>query len=417
MMVEEEERRAEKAKEKPRELEPFQFVMDHDHLTGLFRGSACNSCNVKAQMPKQIVVFFHNLEGFDGHELVNAIVRMRADDQTAVRDDDDDGSESDGEDKGPKIDPLEPMLQDNYLTGEITLDRKRLGNMAFNVLANSTEKYMEITFGPVVFRDSFKFADSGLANLIKSQRKTGATLAEAFPILAAHHPFALRFPGEASLDLILQKVPMAYTSIVDESYFTMDAILPRAAYFNDLAEEECSEKDYETVGKVVRHFDLKDQGDYHDLYLWTDVLALADCMQTTRAGWRSHCGLDLFKSVTLPSASYQAMLKMTGIRMELLCQDRSGDVELMETLNNNIRGGASCIFQPYAAANNPRILPKLGAPSIPQEQHDRIRRGEAVDWDALRKEYLEYCKEHGYDHDSELSWIIYSDGIPCIRIP
>ncbi len=94
----------------------------------------------------------------------------------------------------------------------------------------------------------------------------------------------------------------------------------------DLAEEPCSDKDYELVGTVVDHFDLKDQGEYHDLYLWTDVLALADCMMATRSGWRAHCGLDLFKAVTLPSASYQAMPKMTGVRMKLMrrCRPRHG---------------------------------------------------------------------------------------------
>jgi len=162
------------------------------------------------------------------------------------------------------------------------------------------------------------------------------------------------------------------------------------------------------VGTVVDHFALQNQGDYHDLYLWTDVLALADCMVSIRAGWRAHCGLDLFSSVTLPSASYQAMLKMTGVRMDLLCQDVGPGMELMDTLNRNIRGGTSCIFQPYAKANNPRVLPKV-APVIPKEQHDRIRQGHATDWSTLPSEYKEWCKKEGYDHESELSWIIYID--------
>ena len=132
--------------------------------------------------------------------------------------------------------------------------------------------------------------------------------------------------------------------MVDTSYFSMPSVLPKSAYDNDLAQEECSDKDYEMVKTVVQHFDIQNQGDYHDLYLWTDVLALADCLLSTRAGWRSHCGLDLLKSVTLPSASYQAMLKMTRVHMELLCSCKGPGMELMKALNNNIRGGVSCIF-------------------------------------------------------------------------
>ncbi len=201
---------------------------------------------------------------------------------------------------------------------------------------------------------------------------------------------------------------MAYTSIVDSTYFDLPAVLAQTAYDNDLAEEPCSDRDYAMVGTVVDHFALQNQGDYHDLYLWTDVLALADCMVTIRAGWRAHCGLDLFSSVTLPSASYQAMLKMTGVRMELLCQDVGPGKDLMDCLNRNIRGGTSCVFQPYAKANNPRVLPKV-APVIPKEQHDRIRQGHETDWSTLPSEYKDWCKKEGYDHESEMSWIIYID--------
>ena len=163
------------------------------------------------------------------------------------------------------------------------------------------------------------------------------------------------------------------------------------------------------VSNGANHFGLQDQGDYHDLYLWTDGLALADCMLSMRAGWRKHCGLDLFKSVTLPSASYQAMLKMTKVRMELLCEGKGPGMELMSALNRNIRGGASCIFQPYAVANNPRVLPKICPPSFPQEKHDFIRQGNPVDSSSLPREYLDWCKAEGYDCDAELSWIIYID--------
>jgi hypothetical protein len=381
-------------------------VKDHDHVTGLFRGSACSSCNVKAQMPKQIPIFFHNLESFDSHELVNAIVRMRAEPYSTEDDDD----EADGEQNDEDAEEAEmPNLEDNFETGEITITRARITNMRFNILANSTEKYMQIALGPIVFRDSFKFADSSLAKLIKSQRQTAPTLAECFPLLAAHHPFVQKFPGDLSLELILQKVPMAYTSIVDNGYFAMPAVLPQEAYDNDLAQEPCSNEEYELVKTVVQHFGMQNQGDYHDLYLWTDVLALADCMTTIRGGWRAHCGLDLLKSITLPSASYQAMLKMTKVRMELICEGAGPGKNLMDTLNRNIRGGASCIFQPYAKANNPRVLPKAGPPSVSEEQHKTIRQGGDVDWSHFPKEYLEWCKAEGYDHDEELSWIIYID--------
>ena len=70
---------------------------------------------------------------------------------------------------------------------------------------------------------------------------------------------------------------------------------------------------YEIVKKVSTYLKINTPGEYRDLYLHTDVLALADCIETMRLGWRRHCDLDMLKSVTLPSASYQAMLKKTGV--------------------------------------------------------------------------------------------------------
>ena len=53
---------------------------DHDHMTGKYRGAARNECNLKLKLnPKTmpIPVIFHNLEGYDGHLLMQAMARVR----------------------------------------------------------------------------------------------------------------------------------------------------------------------------------------------------------------------------------------------------------------------------------------------------------------------------------------------------
>ena len=55
--------------------EPFKDnkVRDHCHYTGRYRGSACNSCNLKYRKPKFIPVFFHNLSGYDSHLFIKKL--------------------------------------------------------------------------------------------------------------------------------------------------------------------------------------------------------------------------------------------------------------------------------------------------------------------------------------------------------
>ena len=55
-------------------------VKDHDHMTGKYRGAAHNECNFKLKLnPKTmpIPVIFHNLKGYDGHLLMQAMARVR----------------------------------------------------------------------------------------------------------------------------------------------------------------------------------------------------------------------------------------------------------------------------------------------------------------------------------------------------
>ena len=55
-------------------------VKDHDHMTGTYRGAAHNECNFKLKLNAKtapIPVIFHNLKGYDGHLLMQAMTRVQ----------------------------------------------------------------------------------------------------------------------------------------------------------------------------------------------------------------------------------------------------------------------------------------------------------------------------------------------------
>jgi hypothetical protein len=52
-------------------------VHDHDHLTGAYRGAACNACNINFKLPNFIPVVLHNLSGYDAHFIIPELGRTK----------------------------------------------------------------------------------------------------------------------------------------------------------------------------------------------------------------------------------------------------------------------------------------------------------------------------------------------------
>ncbi|KAL4143453.1 hypothetical protein QTP88_005784 [Uroleucon formosanum] len=48
-------------------------VADHSHLSGHFRQTLCNTCNLKLQTPNFVPCFFHNLSNYDAHFIVTEL--------------------------------------------------------------------------------------------------------------------------------------------------------------------------------------------------------------------------------------------------------------------------------------------------------------------------------------------------------
>ncbi|CAC5406272.1 unnamed protein product [Mytilus coruscus] len=59
-----------------KEFEENNKVREHDHLSGKYRGAACQSCNTKeGKATKLIPVFFHNGSNYDFHFLIEELMK------------------------------------------------------------------------------------------------------------------------------------------------------------------------------------------------------------------------------------------------------------------------------------------------------------------------------------------------------
>ena len=121
----------------------------------------------------------------------------------------------------------------------------------------------------------------------------------------------------------------------------------KEAFYSRLNMKGISDRDYEHAEQVWNTMREKTLGGYHDLYVKTDVLLLADVFETFRETCLEHYKLDPAHFYTAPGLTWQAALKYTGQTLELLT-----DVDMLLMFEKGIRGGISQAVHRYAKANN-----------------------------------------------------------------
>lgn len=113
-------------------------------------------------------------------------------------------------------------------------------------------------------------------------------------------------------------------------------------------DEHIKDKDYKHVCEVFKTLKFKTLHDYHDFYLMIDVLLLCDVFEDFRENCYKNYGLEILNYLTLPSYSFDAMLKMTKVNIELI-----KDIDIYTMFENSIKGGYSNVRNKrYVKANN-----------------------------------------------------------------
>ena len=108
-----------------------------------------------------------------------------------------------------------------------------------------------------------------------------------------------------------------------------------------------SEQDYQHAQRVWKEFGIHNLGDYHELYLRTDVVLLANVYEAFRDTYLKHYKLDPVHFYTSPGLAWKACLKRTGIKLEVLT-----DPDMLLMFEKGIRGGITQAVCKYTLANN-----------------------------------------------------------------
>ena len=81
--------------------------------------------------------------------------------------------------------------------------------------------------------------------------------------------------------------------------------------------EEITDVDYRYAKRVFKYFNNKNLGDYHDFYVRSDTLLLADVVQNFRKMYLKIYELDSVHFLSLPGLAWKAALKKTRVKLEL----------------------------------------------------------------------------------------------------
>ena len=326
-------------------------VRDHCHITGKFGGSAHLECNLKLRIKPEdikIPVIFHNLRGYDSHfikQQIGDIAKKHA-----------------YKDKKGKERPL-----------------------SINAMPNNMERYMAFMLGNhFKFIDSFQFMGSSLDKLVENITKCGScencrkdpcihrSVSDKGPIIQHQTSYSCsecvncNKPGKGCVNSVYDNLKhtsnvfkgkklnlMSWKGVYPYNY--MDCFekfdqteLPAKEHFHSiLNDQDITDNEYDHAKKVWKTFKLKSMGDYNDLYLGSNVLLLTDIIENFRKTCIQYYKLDPCHYFTSPGISWDTMLKMTNIKLELMT-----NVDMYQFIEKGMRGGVSYIANRYGKANN-----------------------------------------------------------------
>ena len=278
-------------------------VRDHCHYSGLYRGAAHFSRNLQYKIPSYIPVVFHNLAGYDAHLFIRELAKYTT-----------------------SMGVIAKNIED-YIFFSIKVEVDRYVDKEGNEHAKEIE---------LRFIDSFKFMSSSLDSLVNNLGK------------GDHKFWGFEEYNDEQRELLIRKGIYPYEYMDSWDKFNKTKLPRKEKFYSNLYMSGVGDIEYDHARNVWRKFGIRNMGEYHDQYLKTDTILLANVFESFRNACMENYGLDPAHFYTAPRLAWKACLKKTGIRLELLL-----DSDMLLMFERGIRGGITQSVHRWAAANNP----------------------------------------------------------------
>ena len=311
----------------------YYKVKDYCYYAGKYKGPARNDFDLKYKVQKEIPIVFNDGSTYDYHFIIKELAK-----------------EFDGnfECLGEKT--------EKYITFSVLI-KKEIRNK---------DKIIEITY-KLKFIDSYRFMSTSLSKLVDNLSEgfhnnrcvdckscldymTTKDDKIIFRCFSCKKNYKKDFNKElikrfantykfCNNDLnrfimLLRKGVYPYEYMDTWEKFDETLLPDEKSFYSSLTMENIRNIDYKHGNNVFKKFKLNNLGEYHDLYVQSDTLLLADVFENFRKTCIKVYELDPANFLSIPGLAWQACLKKTNVKLELLT-----DYDMLLMVEERIRGG------------------------------------------------------------------------------
>ena len=147
--------------------------------------------------------------------------------------------------------------------------------------------------------------------------------------------------------ILLRKGVYPYEYMDEWNKFNEEVLPSKESFYSNLTLENITKTDYAHANNAFKKFNINNLGEYHDLYVRSDTLLLADVFENFRKTCIKNYKLDPAHFISLPGLAWQASLKKANVELELLT-----DYDMFLMIEEGMRGGICHAMHRYAKANN-----------------------------------------------------------------
>ena len=343
-------------------LKPFDAdtykCRDHHHLSGKFRGTLCNFCNLQKKALRFVPLYCHNLSGFDAHLILRSL----------------------------------------------DIDQGK-----FRTLSRNSEKIITMSLGKFKLIDSASFMPESLENLVSNLLDKESKHFKQTEKLAKN--------SEKKFKLLTRKGVFPYEYLDSVSKLEDKSLPPPLGFFSTLKGVGVDEAGYQHAQKVWKTFECKTLACYMKLYCVLDVRLLADVWTDWAATTSRPFKIEAEAGyISLPSFAFDCFVSKTyRDEKEVITLIDKSMIPFHDDTQKGIRGG-SCLIKQKAAFDS-AMEAALMSCADPDEraEYQKIMAKYEAEAEIRSKKFLEggesikKCEQSGCDKN------ILGTGRMCVR--